>query len=153
MRPIRSLLALTVLAHACGGEPKKTDAEGPQPRDGDPALEHTWTMPAESSALSSGDLGSTPPQLAVALMDAGRMPSIAHQITQACVAADALGGVDEVALRFSIAEGAKVAGVQPDPSDRAGTCLAEGLRQKLDEMAGELPAGAALLRIRLHRAG
>jgi hypothetical protein len=153
MRRIHITLVLALFAAACGGDSRTPDAPGPQPRESDPELEHTWTMPPKASALASGDLGSTPPELAAALMEGGRMPSIAHRIAAGCAESGALKGAAEVVLRFSVAEGAKVSAVEPDPREGAGACLAEALRRELDTSGGELPAGAALLRIRSHPAG
>lgn len=153
MRHTLTCFSLALFAAACGGSATTSEAAGPQPRESDPALEHTWTMPAQSSALSSGDLGSTPPQLAAALMEGGRMPSIAHLIAKQCAESGALKGVGEVVLRFSIDEGGTPAAIEADPSGQAGNCLADALRGQLDakdDARPELPAGAALLRVRLH---
>ena len=152
MAPTRSVLLLALFVVACGGDATTSGRGGPQPREGDPALEHTWTMPPQSGVLASGDLGSTPPQLAAALMENGRMPSIAHRIASGCAESGALAGAEEVALRFTVAEGGDPAAVQPDPAGAAGTCLARALDAQLRE-TGELAARAALLRVRLRPAG
>jgi hypothetical protein len=120
----------------------------PMPRESDPELLHTWTMPASSGALASGDLGSAPPEIANALMEGGTMPSIAHRIAQHCASIGALEGNAVVVLRFDVTASGELAKVEPDPSNAAGACLADALKAEATSLE-RVPAGAALLKIRL----
>lgn len=147
MRAITMMSLLGALASGCGNAGPAAETPGPAPREGDPALEHTWTMPAQAGALSSGDLGSQPPETAQALMEGGRMPSIAHRIAQHCAGEGGTGGVDAVVLRFAVS--GRIERVQADPPAGVGACLAAALEREGAELQG-VPAGDALLRIRLH---
>ncbi len=146
------LATLVLTLAACGGGQGDAGAragEGPQPREGDPKLDHSWEMPKESSALARGDLGTTPVEAAAQLMEGGRMPSVAHRIAQHCHKAGTLAGVGSVALRFSIAGDGTIGKVEPDPAGKAGTCMAAGLEREIGKLTG-VPAAAALLRIQFH---
>ena len=146
------LATLALALAACGGADSEAGpraGQGPQPREDDPKLDHSWEMPKESSALARGDLGTTPVEAAAKLMEGGRMPSVAHRISQHCAKAGTLAGVASVALRFSIAEDGTIGKIEPDPAGKAGTCMAAGLEREIGKLTG-VPAAAALLRIQFH---
>jgi hypothetical protein len=152
LRILSGGLALSLGLAACGGNSGDAGPRsglGPSPREDDPKLEHSWTMPAETSALSRGDLGTTPPELAATLMEGGRMPSVAHRMTQHCAKAGTLAGVASVALRFEVLEDGTLGKVAPDPAGKAGTCMEAALRREIGALQAG-PAAAALLRIEFH---
>lgn len=142
---------LLALATGCGGggDAGPRAGEGPKPREDDPKLDHSWEMPKESSALARGDLGTKPAEAAAKLMEGGRMPSVAHRVSQHCMKAGTLAGVASVALRFSIADDGTIGKVEPDPPGKAGTCMAAGLEREIGKLT-DVPAAAALLRIQFH---
>ena len=131
-----------------GGEGGGSPGKGPTARRDDPKLTHSWSMPAEASAVKSGDLGTMPESNADALMKAG-MPTLTHKSAGECRDKGSLKGTDSIALRFEVTKEGKVANVKGDPAGAAATCLAESFSKHAAELA-QLPAGDALLRVRFH---
>lgn len=150
-RPSAIIVALTAVLLGCsGGEPPPSRAgERAQGRKGDPELSHHWEMPAEASVLQSADLGSTPPQLADALMAGSAAPGISHRMTTACAGEGALEGTATVALRFNVTEEGAIEKLEGDPAGKTADCFTKLLPEELLKLE-QLPAGAALLVLRFH---
>ena len=148
--PRAAACCIALLLAGCGDSPPPAGPQ-PTPRADDPELVHTWQMPAGKSVLWSGDLGSKPPALADALMEAAAAPSLAMRSADACAKQGVLTGITSVALRITIAEGGAVTAVEGDPEGPAASCLAEAAKAELAELE-RLPAGAALLLLQLDTA-
>lgn len=147
---VRSLILVTLLGSGAGcfgrdegaGEPARARA-----RAEDPALTHTWNLPAGSSRVVQGDLGSKPPELADALMNNGAMPSFAHQAASSCDAKGALKTAGDVALRFEITNGT-LSAVHGDPPGPAADCFAAMLGEQAS-LFESVPEGRGLVRFQL----
>ncbi len=145
-------LCLSFASSGCGGgEAAPRPGARAKGREGDPELSHHWQMPADRSVLESGDLGSTPPTLADAMMADGGGPGIGHRVAKACAEKGSLAGTATVALRFTIGDDGKLGSLEPDPAGAGATCIADAFRAEMDK-AGILPAGAALMLLRFHAA-
>ncbi len=131
------------------GEAPPRAGERAQPRKDDPPLTHSWQLPATTSVLEGGDLGSLPPALADALMANGAAPGISHRIATACAQAGALVDTATLALRVTIDAGGNVTALEGDPAGGPATCLADAFRAELAKL-DSLPAGGALLVLRFH---
>jgi hypothetical protein len=149
---VAHLALAEALAGSLGGcgEPSQPVAFA-TPRPEDPELAHSWQIPMEKTPLAGGDLGSTPPALADALMEKSAAPGLAMRSADACATKGVLGSTPSVALRLTIAEGGAVTAVEGDPAGPAATCLADAAKAELAKL-DPLPAGAALLLLRFRAA-
>lgn len=146
------LATLALLMSGClGDEPAPAAKDQARPRAEDPPLSHTWNIPAGTSRVTRGDVGSKPPELAEALMKEGTMPSLIHRTTQSCADADTLGSAKEIALRFSVAGGELVT-VQGDPKGPATQCFESAFQSERSVFA-TMPDGFALVRLDLSAPG
>lgn len=140
-----------VMVMGCPGEaPKSAQGSRAKPKKSDPKLTLSWSMKAEHSPMSNGDLGSSPEETAKALYE-HEMPAVTHRVAKACAESGALKGAASVALRFSVTAEGKVGPVLGDPEGVAGRCVAEGFSGEVSGLS-DLPAGDALLRLKFHPA-
>ncbi len=143
------LLLVGLVLSGCPGEaPKSAQGSRAKPQQTDPKLTQSWSMKAEHSPMASGDLGSNPEATAQALFEQG-MPGITHRISKSCSESGVLKDTASVALRFSVGEDGKVGTVASDPPGAAGTCMAKAFTDEVGALK-DLPAGAALLRLKFH---
>jgi len=148
--PIRSLVlaALGLALLGCPGEDSTAPVQArARARAEDPPLVHTWNLPAGSSRILRGDLGSKPPELSDALMQSGAMPTFVHKAAQACDSEGTMPTAGDVALRFGVKAGTLEA-VQGDPKGPAATCFESQLRGSAD-LFKEMPDGSALVRVEI----
>lgn len=143
-------MAAVVVAGCPGEAPKSAQGSRAKPKQSDPKLTLSWSMKAEHSPMSNGDLGSTPEGTAKALYEHG-MPAVTHRVAKACAASGALKKAASVALRFSVTAEGKVGPVLSDPEGAAGRCVADAFSDEVGALA-DLPAGDALLRLKFHPA-
>jgi hypothetical protein len=141
-------LALVVVVLGCGRQ-----AESPAPgpfataRPDDPPLTESWRLPPGSSALRSGDLGSKPTELSIALMNDHAAAGVSHRIATRCTKQGSRHGVESLALRFAVGDDGAITSIEGDPAGAMATCVGDALADELSALS-PLPAGAALMVLR-----
>lgn len=147
-----SVVMIAVAASIAAGCPQAEDTPAGQRaigRRGDPKLTHSWSMPPEASVVQNGDLGTSPENVAETLMKDAAMPAVVHDVAQRCAGEGALAGVASIAIRFHLGQDGKIADVTADPDGKAAQCMTTAFIERTSAL-DKLPAGDALLRIRLH---
>jgi hypothetical protein len=149
-----SIFVLAAALLGCPGDDGSTKRQrpGPQPRQNDPALVHTWKVPPGTSRIVRGDMGSEPADLGDALMQTGALPGLVHEVGVKCEAEKALpAAAAELAVRLAV-QGGKLQRVEADPQSPTAVCIESAIRANEATFA-EVPDGRALIRLELAAAG